>query len=212
MIRRPTVVYIIILVTLAGAYFYIKNRPQPADILVTPEASEQITYLFTAEEGVPTSIRIESKAGEKVEVVRDASNAWALTLPLEAKADQASAEAAAAQVTTMRILDKVPNLDPSIAGLQTPEYVLTVKFNGNVERTVNIGVVTPSESGYYVQDASGGDVQIVSKSSVDALLSLLTSPPYLETLTPSATATETPLATATLEAGTPATETATPQP
>ncbi len=212
MIRRPTVVYIIILVTLAGAYFYIKNRPQPADILVTPEASEQITYLFTAAEGVPTSIRIESKAGEKVEVVRDASNAWALTLPLEAKADQASAEAAAAQVTTMRILDKVPNLDPSIAGLQTPEYVLTVKFNGNVERTVNIGVVTPSESGYYVQDASGGDVQIVSKSSVDALLSLLTSPPYLETLTPSATATETPLATATLEAGTPATETATPQP
>jgi len=200
------------LLTLAGAYYYIKNRPQPADILVTPEASEQITYLFTAEEGVPTSIRIESKAGEKVEVVRDASNAWALTLPLEAKADQASAEAAAAQVTTMRILDKVPNLDPSIAGLQTPEYVLTVKFNGNVERTVNIGVVTPSESGYYVQDASGGDVQIVSKSSVDALLSLLTSPPYLETLTPSATATETPLATATLEAGTPATETATPQP
>jgi len=200
------------LLTLAGAYYYIKNRPQPADILVTPEASEQITYLFTAEEGVPTSIRIESKAGEKVEVVRDASNAWALTLPLEAKADQASAEAAATQVTTMRILDKVPNLDPSIAGLQTPEYVLTVKFNGNVERTVNIGVVTPSESGYYVQDASGGDVQIVSKSSVDALLSLLTSPPYLETLTPSATATETPLATATLEAGTPATETATPQP
>ena len=212
MIRRPTVVYIIILLTLAGAYYYIKNRPQPADILVTPEASEQITYLFTAAEGVPTSIRIESKAGEKVEVVRDASNAWALTLPLEAKADQASAEAAATQVTTMRILDKVPNLDPSIAGLQTPEYVLTVKFNGNVERTVNIGVVTPSESGYYVQDASGGDVQIVSKSSVDALLSLLTSPPYLETLTPSATATETPLATATLEAGTPATETATPQP
>jgi len=212
MIRRSTVVYIIILLALAGAYYYIKNRPQPADISVTPEAtSEQTSYLFTADEGVPTSIRIQSKTGENVEVTRDATNAWALTLPVEAKADQGSAEAAAIQVTTMRILNKVPNLDPNVAGLQTPEYVLTVKFNDKVERTVNIGVVTPSESGYFVQDAAGGDVQIVSKSSIDALLSLLTTPPYLETLTPNPTAMETSLPTATLDAGIP-NETATPQP
>ncbi len=212
MIRRSTVVYIIILLALVGAYYYLKNRPQPADISVTPEATiEQTSYLFTADEGVPTSIRIQSKAGETIELTRDSTNAWALTLPVAAKADQGSAEAAATQVTTMRILNKVPNLDPNVAGLKTPEYVLTVKFNDKVERTVNIGVVTPSESGYFVQDAAGGDVQIVSTSSVDALLSLLTTPPYLETLTPSPTAAETSLPTATLEAGI-HNETATPKP
>ena len=210
MIRRSTVVYILLLVVLVGAYFYIKNRSQTKAniaLTLTPEAtSEPLNYLFTSDEGVPSSIRIQSKAGEAVELARDASGAWALTQPVAAKADQGSAEAAATQVETMRILNKVTNLDPGVAGLKTPEYVLTVKFP-KVERTINIGVVTPSENGYFVQDAAGGDIQIVSKSAVDALVTLLTSPPYLETLTPSPTVTGTP-PTPTPTAN----ETATPQP
>ncbi len=210
MIRRSTVVYILILLILVGAYFYIKNRSQSkADtaLTLTPEAtSEPVNYLFTSDEGVPSSIRIQSKDGQTVELGHDASNAWVLTQPVAAKADQGSAEAAATQVETMRVLNKVSNLDPSVAGLKNPEYVLTVKFP-KVERTVNIGVVTPSENGYFVQDASGGDIEIVSKSAVDALLTLLTTPPYLETLTPSPTATGTP------PTSTPTpNETATPQP
>ena len=211
MIRRSTVVYILILIVVAGAYFYLKFREAPVtDVLVTPEVTEQINYLFTADEGVPTSIRIESKSGETVEVRRDAENAWVVSQPVEANAEQGASEAAATQVTTMRILDKVTDVDPKILGLESPEYILTVKFNSNVERTVNIGVVTPSESGYYVRDASGGDVLIVSKSAVDALLMLLTTPPYLETLTPSPTATETPLPTTPTVI--PTDETVTPQP
>lgn len=210
MIRRSTVVYILLLIVLVSAYFYIKNRSQSkADIelTLTPEAtSEPVNYLFTTDDGVPSSIRIQSKAGETVELARDASGAWALIQPVAAKADQASAEAAATQVQSMRIFNKVTNLDPGMAGLKTPEYVLTVKFP-KMERTVNIGVVTPSENGYFVQDASGGDIQIVSKSAVDALVTLLTAPPYAETLTPSPTVTGTP------PTSTPApNETATPQP
>jgi hypothetical protein len=193
MISRSTVVYIIILLIVAGAYFYLKygRGPQEEDVLLTPEATEQVTYLFKAEEGIPTSIRIESKTGEIVEVARDADNAWALKSPIEAKAEQGSSEAAASQITTMRVLDTVQGLDSKIVGLDPPEHSLTVKFNNDVERTVHIGVVTPSESGYYVQDASGGAVSIVSKSAIDALLLLLTSPPYLETLTPGPTTIET---------------------
>ena len=210
MIRRSTVVYIVVLMIVAGAYFYLKFRKEPtADVLLTPEPTVQVSYLFTANEGVPTGIRIMSKEGETVEVARDANQVWALSQPIEAKADQASAEAAATQVTTMRILDKV-SVDPKVVGLDSPAYSLTVKFNNNVERTVNIGVVTPSESGYYVQNASGGDVLIVSKSALDSLLMLLTNPPYLETLTPGPTATETPLPTTPTHI--PTNETFTPQP
>jgi hypothetical protein len=198
MIRRSTVVYIVILLIVAGAYFYLKFRKEPAaDVSLTPEATEQVIYLFTAEQGIPTSIQIQSKTGQSVEVARDAESVWVLSQPTEAKAEQGAAEAAATQVSTMRILDKVTNVDPKIIGLDNPEYVLTVKFSTKVERTVNIGVVTPSESGYYVQDASGGDVVIVSKSAIDALLMLLTNPPYLETLTPG------PVVTDTLLPGTP---------
>ena len=193
MIRRSTVVYIILLLLIAGAYFYLKFRPPAAtEASTTSEPTVQVSYLFTAEDGVPTDIKIQSKAGQSVEVGRDASDLWVVKAPIEAQADQGSAEAAATQVETMSILDKVQNVDKKVVGLESPAYTLTVKFKNGRERTVNVGVVTPSESGYYVQDASGGDVVVVSKSSLDALLGMLTSPPYLETLTPSPIATETP--------------------
>ena len=217
MIRRSTVVYIVLLLALAGAYYYLNNRNKTADIEVTVEPSSEVAqvYLFTAQDGTPSSIRIESKAGQTVEIARGADNGWALTKPIEAKADQGAAEAAASQITTMSILDTVPEIDPKIVGLETPEYVLTVKFTNGVERTVDIGVITPTESGYYVRDAEG-KVIIISRSAIDSLLGLLDNPPYLETLTPSPippTATSTPLpASQTPEIGTPSNETATPQP
>jgi hypothetical protein len=204
MIRGSTVVYIVLLLVLVGAYVYLNNREQPAEIELTLEPGSEVspeTYLFTAEEGIPTSIRIESKTGETVEVARGEDGAWALNEPDEAKADQASAEAAASQVTTVRIVDTVPDVDPEIVGLQDPQYVLTVEFTGGGERTVEVGVITPTESGYYVRDPSD-QIVIVSRSAIDALLGLLTNPPYLETPT---------LAPVTPEAGTPSSESATPQ-
>jgi hypothetical protein len=184
MIRRTTVVYIVLFLALAGAYYYLNHREKPADIALTAEPTSEISYLFTAQDGTPSSIRLASKAGQAVEIARGADNAWTLIQPTEAKADQAAAEAAASQLSTISVLDTVPNVDPKIVGLETPEYVLTVKFTSGVERTADIGVVTPTESGYYVRNAQG-KVIIVSKSAIDVLLELLNNPPYLETLTPS---------------------------
>jgi len=195
--RRSTVVYLLLLLVLAGVYYYLNHREQPADITVTLEPESQVSYLFTADDGLPTSIRIEAKTGETVEVARGADEAWALILPVEAKADQAAAEAAASQVATLRVVDNVPDVDPEIVGLSLPEYTLIISFTSGVERKAEIGVITPTESGYYVRNADGETV-IVSKSSLDALLGLLTNPPYLETALPptpetgSETATPTP--------------------
>jgi uncharacterized protein DUF4340 len=191
MIRPSTVVYIILLLVLVGAYFYLRNREQPAEIELTLEPSAEVLYLFSAEEGTPTSIRIKSKSGETVEVARDAENVWALTQPVEAQADQAAAEAAASQVSAMRILDTVPDVDPKVVGLEIPEYVLTIKFTSGGERTVDIGVITPTESGYYVRNAAG-QVVIVSRDAIDPLFGLLDNPPYAATPSPDvAPATET---------------------
>ena len=212
--RRSTVIYLLLFVAMAGSYYYLNHRQKPAaDILVTP--GPQVSYLFDANEGEPVSIHIKSKAGEIVEVARGADNAWALKLPIEAKADQGASEAAASQVTAMRILDTIPDIDLETIGLKAPEYILTIKFTSGVERKAEIGVITPTESGYYVRNADG-KILIVTKSSLDALLSMLTTPPYLETLTPSpipATATQTPLPpSGTPEAGTATNETTTPKP
>ena len=198
--RRSTVVYLVLLLVMAGVYYYLNNREQPPDITVTLEPESQVSYLFTTDDGLPASIRIEAKTGETVEVARSADEAWALILPVEAKADQAATEAAASQVTTLRILDNVPDIEPEIVGLSVPEYTLTIRFTSGVERKAEIGVITPTESGYYVRNADG-EIVIVSKSSLDSLLGLVTNPPYLETPLPS-----------TPEAGTPLAETPTPMP
>src|SRR6185436_11648187 len=163
--RRSTVVYLLLLLVLAGLYYYLNHREQPADIAATLAPESQISYLFTADDGLPTSIRIEAKTGETVEVARGADEAWALILPIQAKADQAAAEAAASQVTTLHILDNVPDIDPEIVGLSVPEYTLIIRFTSGVERKAEIGVITPTESGYYVRNADG-EIVIISKSSL----------------------------------------------
>lgn len=205
--RRSTTIFILLFVILAGVYYYLNNREEPADISITLEPEEVITYLFSADEGVPTSIRIESKDGAIVEVERDAEGVWVLKQPIEAAATSGSVEAAASQITTMRVLDTLPEVDLAVVGLETPEYQLTVRF-GEVERKVSIGVITPTGNGYYALNLDG-EVVIVSAGAVDGLLNLLDNPPYLETPTPSPTATETPFpetpepATATPATGAP---------
>lgn len=215
MIRRSTIVYLVLLLALVGLYFYLNNREGPAadtELTATAEPTEEVAYLFLATEGTPSRIRMEAKSGEVVEVARDAENAWVLNQPVEARAEQGSAEAAASQLTTIRVLDRVPDVDPKIIGLEVPEYVLTIKLTGGAEHTVEIGDITPSESGYYVRDADG-KIVIVSRDAIDSLLNLLQNPPYLETPTPSPippTETATPLPT-TRVADTPTGEMVTPQ-
>ncbi len=204
--RNTTLVYLLLLAVVLGAYYFINNRAEPAEIALTLEPQEVATYLFNAEDGVPSRIHIESKAGESVEVARGEDGAWALIQPLEAFADQAAAEAAASQVTTLRVESTVADIPLDAIGLEEPEYTLTVTFKDGLERTAEIGVITPTESGYYVLSPAGG-VVIISKFSLDTLLGLLGNPPYLETPTPSPVPTETPTALPpTSEAGTPTPE------
>jgi hypothetical protein len=200
MIRRPTVVYITILVAVLTVFLYFNFRKEPASTESTPEPATEVTYLIQAVEGTPTSILVRAKSGETVELARNAEGAWALKQPLQAAAEQGSSEAIASQVLAMRILEKIVEIDLDLVGLTEPAYILTVKFSDGTERSVHIGVITPSETGYYVQDLSGGNMAIISKSSVDALIGLLNAPPYLETPTPSPVPSKTDSATATTSA------------
>ena len=182
--RRSTVVIFLLFLVAAGAYYYLNNRPEPVDTepTATPEPTVEVAYLFPAEAGAPTRIRLEAQTGEVVELARDAENAWVMKLPSEGAADQGSAEAASSQITTIRISDRIPNLEPTAVGLDDPAYILTVAFKNDGERTVEVGVVTPTESGYYVR--MDNEIVIVSRSAIDALIGLLTNPPYAETPTP----------------------------
>lgn len=183
--RRSAGIYILILAILAGLYYYLNNRPQTAEADSKTPAStpETIEYLFNVEDGLPTRIRIESKDGGIVEVARDAENAWVLILPIETSADQGTVKAAVSQITTIRVLDHIQDIPKDAVGLDNPEFILTIQFTSNVERIIDIGVLTPTERGYYI---SHGDdnILIIGSSVLDALLGFLTDPPYLTTEMP----------------------------
>lgn len=181
--RRSTVVYLVLFAIVLGLAYYFNNRAETAEIEATVEPTATIEYLFTSVDGLPTRIHIESKAGEVVEVARNEENAWALILPEKAAADQGSVEAAATQVTTMRILERVPGLAPEAVGLDDPEYTLSFQFTSGVERNIEVGVLTPTESGYYVR-GEDNEILIVSNSALDSLLGLLSNPPYAPAATP----------------------------
>ena len=183
---RSTIISIILFVVLAAAYYYLRNQSQAeGDVLITPEPSQKVEYLFSPVDGTPTKINVQSNTGESVQLERDADNAWALTLPTKTAADPTIAEALASQITTIQIMDHVPDVEADVVGLSAPNYTVVIEFSkANLQRKLDIGVVTPTETGYYVRDTSG-EIVIVSRSSIEALINLLLTPPYLETPTPS---------------------------
>lgn len=220
--RRSTVFFVLLFIIMAGVYYYLKNRETQIDTAETTatagsaatlQAPTETPYLFSAEDGVPNSVRVQAHTGEVVELARNDQNAWSVNQPFKAAADQGASEAAASQITTISITNSLPNIDPKDVGLDVPQFKLVVKFSSGVERIAEIGVLTPTETGYYAR--KDGEIVIVDRSGIDALIGLLTNPPYAQTLTPSpipATATETPPPSSTPEPGTPTGETATPTP
>lgn len=181
--RRSTIIYLVLFAIVLGAAYYFNNRAGSTETEETTPTSTPIEYLFTSADGLPTLIRIESKTGEIVEVARNEENAWALILPEEAAADQGSVEAAATQIQTMRILERIPGLAAEAVGLDDPEYRMAFQFTSGVERIIEVGVLTPTERGYYA-GGGNGEIVIISRSAVDSLLGLLTNLPYAPTETP----------------------------
>lgn len=184
--RRSTLVILLLFLGMAGAYYYLNNRtPEVADIAVTLEPTTAVTYLFKAEDGVINAIRMEAKAGAVVALERNAEKLWALKLPSEASADQGSVEAAATQLAAIRVNETLSsNITIQDVGLDAPEYRITLKFASGVERKALIGVLTPSEAGYYVALEGDARIFIINRDAVDVLSALLSNPPYAETPTP----------------------------
>jgi hypothetical protein len=198
MIRRSTWIILAILLALVGVSFYVKDQKVRRTAEATPTAGA--AALFASAEGTPTDILIEGSNGVTVHISRDQTGKWVLRAPVQADADQASAEAAATQLGALRVVSKV-DLGPDVLGLDKPAATLTISYGSGKTHKLLVGSITPIQSGYYVQ-LDGGPSQVVEKGGLDALLALLAKPPYLATLTPVASLT--PSAPAPTETSTPA--------
>ena len=175
------VAVLLLLALIAGGYYFTKNKEATAEAEVT--ATSEPAFIFGAE-NIVSSIEVKPTEGETVKVARGEDNVWALELPFKTEANQGLVEAAASQVTALKIIDEVDN-DPSIFGFDTPAYIITIEFADGTRQTLEVGDNTPTNNGYYVR-VDKKKMVIVGLSSIDALTTLAFSPPYLNTPTPTA--------------------------
>ncbi len=185
MIRRNTWILLVILIALVGFAFYLSQRKSQQAANATPTAASGAATgkpLFPAADGNPTDLTVKDTTGKAVEVARNESGQWVLKAPIDAPANQGAAEAAATQLTSLRVLSN-PQLGFDVVGLTQPEYTISVKFSAGKSHTLAVGAVTPIQDGYYTS-LDGGAVQIVDKQGLDALVQLLSQPPYATTPTP----------------------------
>lgn len=182
-VRTGTWLTIIVLAALIGLAIYLNRQKDATAADATPVSAP--SFVFTSEDGLPSSIEIKPADGDAVRLARDEKNAWALELPEKAEADQGQAEAAASQISALSILGEV-NAAPDIFGLDQPAYVITIKFTGGSQHVLEIGDITPTQSGYYVR-VDKKKMAIVDVNGIEAMLNLVFAPPYLSTPTPSPT-------------------------
>jgi hypothetical protein len=200
MIKRPTWILLVILALVIVAYFVVKSHPSATSTESTPTALGD-SFLITQVDGTLQSLRIYDKQNNIVQIQRNTSGTWVLTLPKPGDADQSLAEAAATQVGALRIVTTLDNqLNLGDAGLDLPSDTIELTFGSGLTHVIQIGMLTPTNSGYYVRYDSG-NLYVVSRSGIEALLNLLTAPPYASTKTPVTDNEET--ATPTFEVVTP---------
>lgn len=188
-INLGTWMTLLLLAVIVGFAVYL-NREKEDTVEATP-TSEEITFVFPPAEGTASSIEIKPAEGDAVRIVRNTENAWMLELPFETEADPGYAEAAASQLSVLDVVSLIEG-DPKTFGLDTPDYVITVKFANGKSHILEIGDSTPTNSGYYVR-LDGDKMMITGLSGVDSLVQLALFPPYLNTPTPTATITSTPI-------------------
>ena len=200
MIKRPTWILLILLALVMIAYFAIKRLTSVTSTESTPTPLGN-NFMVTQADGKLENLRINDKQNHIVQLQRDNSGTWVVTLPIPGTADQALAEAAETQVDALRIVTTLDNtLNLVEAGLDSPAYTIELTFVSGIKHVIQVGILTPIKSGYYVR-YDRGNVYVVSQSGIDALLNLLTSPPFPATETPVPTFEAT--TTLTLEVATP---------
>jgi hypothetical protein len=200
MIKRSTWILLVILALVVVAYFMIKTRTPAVSTEVTSTALGN-NFLLTQADGVLQKLRIYDGQNNNVQMQRDTSGTWIVTLPTPGAADQSLAGAAETQVSALRIVTTLDHqLTLQDAGLDPPAYTIELNFSGGIKHVIQVGALTPTNSGYYVR-YDEGNLYVVSQSGIDALLNLLTAPPFAPTKTPLPTIEET--VTPTLDVATP---------
>jgi hypothetical protein len=202
MIKRSTWILLALLFLVILAYIAINRTSKETSTNSVPTTAST-NFLFTQADGILQGILITDNQNGIVQLVRGEDGIWKITQPQSMAADQAKSEAAATQVGALKIITNLENeLKLEDVGINNPSNTIKLTFNDGSNHVLLIGALTPSTSGYYVQ-LDSGDIYVIGKSGIAALLNLLSTPPYAPTETATPIPESFPTPTLNLDSATP---------
>jgi len=188
MIRRSTIIVILILAALVALAFYLQRAKPEEQAQSTPTAVQKFLFAF---DSPVQGMRLEHSGSGVVEIERDPDGKWVMTSPPTEATDIGAVEAAVSQLLSIPIVSDLPQApDLESAGLADPTYRVLIRLEDGSQELISVGKETPTGSGYYVLVSNRG-MFVVSKYSLDPFLRLVDNPPFAPTATPA------------IEAGTP---------
>lgn len=182
MIRKPTLVLLLIFIMMVvGVYFWQRSQSEP-EIPSTP--GPEVQFLFETGGRKIGGIILYDSLGGRVELRRSVQDEWILIEPASESPDETRIQSAVAEIESLRLLSKLESPpEKELVGLDKPSYFIKVVYADGQEELVSIGNETPTGSGYYVS-LDGGPAWVVNKLGIDSLLELLRDPPVMTTPTP----------------------------
>jgi hypothetical protein len=183
MIQRSTWYMLgVFALVLAGAVFF--QRWQGGESQPEPTLAPAAGPVWQIDSASLRELHLQQRGGESLTIGRDADGMWTLLDHQPGETDTAGVEAAVSQLASLRSLAELEaGADLAVYGLSEPAYILTLTLTGGEQLVLWVGDVTPIQSGYYVQ-VNENVPQVVSRFSLEAVLTLIDSPPVLPTPAP----------------------------
>ena len=190
MVKKSTLILLIIAAVLVGAYVWLQNQgsldfsSQSDEPTATP-----LPRFIQLEASNLASLKLTRPEQEDLIISKSADGRWQINVPgasiTEGNIAQIMTEFNAIQVKQQLNLD----LDLTTLGLNNPQYIFTLTQGDGTQHIIKIGNANPLNTDYYAQLDAGAPV-LVSQGSIDSIVSILEIAATPPTSTPAPTATD----------------------
>lgn len=171
MIRKQTIILLVVFAALLAVMFYLQQNPLPDPVEATPSVTPQPALLpgWNPEDIIQVSI--QHGQNDALTLAKDVEGSWILE-PGALSVEAGKVEQLRAQITDLLVMAELETgFDAAATGLAQPALTLAVGNTQGQVTVLKIGGKTPIGSGYYIQVGENAPV-VVSTFSVDALLDL----------------------------------------
>ena len=183
MIKRTTwIVVAFFMIILTVAILFQRNQ-KSIEAQTTPTQNPEILINHEANEIIFLSV--ENSTGEKVALELDQDGIWIFIEPESVEVDTPALNTVINQIGTLREVTKISTVTrKEDFGLDQPSFKIQIRFVDGNDFNLNIGKITPTESGYYI-DTGQQEIFVVNKLGIDAITDLIHNPPVIEQIIPS---------------------------